>query len=81
MRTSTSLTQNEVDAYTQFATEKKVITDGDVGVKNANILCEPIINQDFDITPQKLSLSFSQVKSQLKFKRAANSKPRLLLSN
>jgi hypothetical protein len=78
VRTSPSITQNEVDAYTQFATEKKVITDGDVGVKNANILCDPIINQDFDITPQKLSLSFAQVKSQLKFKSAANSKAEAL---
>jgi hypothetical protein len=74
MRTSTSLTQNEVDAYMQFATEKKVITDGDVGVKNANILCDPIINQDSDITPQKLFLSFSQVKSQLEFKSVAHSR-------
>ena len=33
MRTSTSITQNEVDAYTQFALENKIITDGDVGIK------------------------------------------------
>jgi hypothetical protein len=72
VRTSTSLTQNEVDAYTQFAAENKIIADGDVGVKNANILCDPIINQDSDITPQKLLLSFSQVKSQLEFKSAAH---------
>lgn len=74
MRTSTSLTQNEVDAYMQFATEKKIITDGDVGVKNANLLCDPIVNQDSDITPHKLSLSFSQVKSRLEFKSVAHSR-------
>lgn len=74
MRTSTSITQNEIDAYTQFAAENKIIADGDVGVKNANILCDPIIDQAADITPQTLSLSFSQVKSQLKFKSVANLK-------
>jgi hypothetical protein len=74
MRTSASVNQNEIDAYTQFASENKIITDGDVGVKNANILCDPIIDQAADITPQTLSLSFSQVKSQLKFKSVANLK-------
>jgi hypothetical protein len=74
MRTSTSLTQNEVDAYTQFATENKIITDGDVGVKNANILCDQIIKQNSDITPQTLSLSLSRVKDQLRLKSAAHSR-------
>jgi hypothetical protein len=74
VRTSTSLTQNEVDAYAQFAAENKIITDGDVGVKNPNILCDPIINQDSDITPQKLLLSFSRVKTQLEFKSVAHSR-------
>jgi hypothetical protein len=65
MRTSTSITQNEVNAYAQFASENKIITDGDVGVKNADILCNPIINRDSDITPQALSASFARVKGQL----------------
>jgi hypothetical protein len=66
VRTSNSITQNEVDAYTQFALENKIITDGDVGVKNADILCNPIINRDSDITPQSLSASFAKVRSQLR---------------
>src|SRR5580698_2743892 len=74
MRTSASITQNEVDAYNQFATANKVITDGDVGVKNADILCKPIIDRNSDITPQTLSLSFSRVKNQLKLKSAAHSR-------
>jgi hypothetical protein len=74
VRTSPSVTQNEVDAYAQFALENKIITDGDVGVKNADILCNPIIDQDFDITPRALLLSFSQVKRLLKFKSAAHSR-------
>jgi hypothetical protein len=74
MRTSASITQNEVDAYTQFAAANKVITDGDVGVKNADILCNPIIDRNSDITPQTLSLSFSRVKNQLKLKSAAHSR-------
>jgi hypothetical protein len=40
--------------------------DGDVGVKNADILCNPIINRDSDITPAALSASFANVRSQLR---------------
>jgi hypothetical protein len=74
MRTSTSLTQNEVDAYNQFAAENKIISDGDVGVKNADILCNPIIDRNSDITPQTLSLSLLRVKDQLRLKSAAQSR-------
>jgi hypothetical protein len=66
VRTSPSITQNEVDAYAQFAAENKIITDGAVGVKNADILCNPIINRDSDITPATLSASFAKVRSQLR---------------
>ena len=31
-----------------------------VGVKNADILCKPIIDRNSDITPQTLSLSLSR---------------------
>jgi hypothetical protein len=74
MRTSASITQNEVDAYMQFATENKIITDGEVGVKNANALCDQIIEQNSDITQHTLSLSLSRVKDQLKLKSAARSR-------
>jgi hypothetical protein len=66
VRTSPSITQNEVNAYAQFALENEIITDGDVGVKNADILCNTIINLDSDITPQALSASFAKVRSQLR---------------
>jgi hypothetical protein len=81
MRTSPSITQNEVDAYTQFAAANKVITDGDVGVKNADILCKPIIDRSSDITPQTLSLSLSRVKEQLRLKSAAHSRADELAHN
>jgi hypothetical protein len=74
MRTSPSITQNEIDAYTQFAAANKIITDGDVGVMNANILCKPIIDRNSDITPQTLSLSLLRVRDQLKLKSAAHSR-------
>jgi hypothetical protein len=74
VRTSTSLTQKEIDAFTQFAAENKIITDGDVGVKNADTLCKPIIDRNSDITPQTLSLSLSRVSDQLKLKSAAHSR-------
>ena len=40
----------------------------------ADVLCNPIVNGESDITHQTLSVSLSQVKSQLQFKSAANSK-------
>jgi hypothetical protein len=74
VRTSTSITQNEIDAFTQFALENKIITDGDVGVKNADILCNPIINRDSDITPAALSASFVKVKGQLQMQSSTYKK-------
>jgi hypothetical protein len=74
VRTSPSITQNEIDAFSQFALANKIITDGDVGVKNADILCNPIINRDSDITPDALSASFTKVKGQLQLKSATYKK-------
>ena len=74
MRTSTSIAENEISAFTQFALDNKIITDGEVGAENANILCEPIINRQSDISSQTLSQSFARVKDQLKFKSAAHAK-------
>jgi hypothetical protein len=54
--------------------ENKIITDGDVGVKNADILCNPIINRDSDIIPAALSASFANVRSQLRMKSATYKK-------
>ena len=51
---------------TEFIGERVDITDGAVGVKNADILCNPIINRDSDITPATLSASFAKVRSQLR---------------
>src|ERR1700733_12559636 len=70
MRTSPSLTEVEIQAFTKFAMDHEVITDGETGVKNANILCTPIIDLDSDITPEGLADSFAKVKSQLKLKSA-----------
>ena len=74
MRTSPSLTAVEIAAFTRFAMDHEIIIDGETGVKNADILCNPIINLDSDITPQALSASFAKVKSQLRTKSAAYKK-------
>ena len=66
MRTSPSLTEVEIQAFTRFATDHDIIIDGETGVRNADILCTPIIEVDSDITPQALSASFAKVRSQLR---------------
>jgi hypothetical protein len=70
MRTSPSLTESEIQAFTKFATDHEIIIDGETGVRNANTLCTPIIDLDSDITPVTLSDSFAKVKSQLRLKNA-----------
>jgi hypothetical protein len=70
MRTSPSLTEVEIQAFTKFAMDHDIITDGETGVRNADILCNPIINRDSDITPEAMSASFAKVNSQLKIKSA-----------
>jgi hypothetical protein len=65
MRTSPSLTEVEIQAFTKFAIDHEIITDGETGVRNANILCTPIIDLDSDITPAALSDSFAKVNSLL----------------
>ena len=74
MRTSPSLTAVEIAAFTRFAMDHEIIIDGETGVRNADILCNPIINLDSDITPAALSASFAKVKSQLRTKSAAYKK-------
>jgi hypothetical protein len=74
MRTSPGITKVEIAAFTQFAVDHEIITDGETGVKNANILCTPIIDLDADITSQALSDSFTKVRSQLKLKSATYKK-------
>src|SRR5580704_4581092 len=74
MRTSPSLTEVEIQAFTKFAMDHDIITDGETGVRNADILCNPIINRDSDITPEALSTSFARVNSQLKIKSATYKK-------
>jgi hypothetical protein len=70
MRTSPSLTEVEIQAFTQFAIDHEIIIDGDTGVRNADILCNPIINHDSDITAEALSASFAKVRGQLRMKSA-----------
>ena len=70
MRTSPSLTEVEIQAFTKFAMDHDITTDGENGVRNADILCNPIVNGDSDITPEALSTSFAKVNSQLKIKSA-----------
>jgi hypothetical protein len=75
MRTSPSKpTDVEIAAFTRFAFDHDIIVDGEVGVRNADILCGPIINADFDITAQTLQESFARVKAQLQIKSATYKK-------
>ena len=74
MRTSPSLTEVEIAAFTRFAMDHDIIIDGETGVKNADILCNPIINLDSDITAAALSASFAKVRSQLQIKSATYKK-------
>jgi hypothetical protein len=64
------LSDVEIQAFTKFAHDYDIITDDEVGVRNANILCGPIINADSTITPQTLAASFLNVRSQLQIKSA-----------
>jgi hypothetical protein len=74
MRTSPSLTEVEIAAFTRFAMDHDIVIDGETGVKNADILCNPIIEVDSDITLEALAASFVRVKSQLKIKSATYQK-------
>jgi hypothetical protein len=62
----------EIQAFTKFASDYDIITDGDIGVRNADILCGPIINSESNssITAQTLAASLLSVKSQIQFKSA-----------
>ncbi len=75
MRTSAP-TAVEVAAFNKFAQDFDIIADGEVGVENANTLCNPIINNDSNptITAQTLAASLFNVKNQIKFKSAAYKK-------
>lgn len=70
MRTSPVITKVEIAAFTQFAMDHDIIVDGEVGVQNANTLCNSIIERDSDITAEALSASFQKVRNQLQIKSA-----------
>jgi hypothetical protein len=73
----------EIAAFTKFASDYDIITDGDIGVKNADILCGPIINSESNsvITTQTLAASLLNVKSQIQFKSATYKKADELARN
>jgi hypothetical protein len=81
MRTSPGITEVETAAFTQFAMDYEIITDGETGVRNANILCTPIIDLDSDITPAALQASFQKVSAQLRLKGATYKKADELAGN
>jgi hypothetical protein len=74
MRASRSLTDLEIAAFTKFAHDYDIIIDDGVGVRNADILCGPIINSDSDITTQTLAASFLNVRTQLALKSSTYKK-------
>jgi hypothetical protein len=74
VRTSPTITEIEIAAFTQFAMDHEIITDGETGVRNADLLCGPIIEADSDITAVTMQASFAKVRSRLKLKSATYKK-------
>jgi hypothetical protein len=68
MRTS-ALTVAEQAAFNKFAQDFDIITEGAVGIQNASLLCESIINSETNptITAQTLAASLLKVKNQIRF--------------
>jgi hypothetical protein len=75
MRTSAP-SPTEIAAFNKFAQDYDIITAGEVGVRNADILCTPIINSEFnsELTPRTLTASLLNVKSRIQFKSATYKK-------
>ena len=71
MRTSAP-SPTEVAVYSKFAHDFDIVEAGEVGVKNAHLICGPIINSESNtnITAQTLAASLLKVKNQIKFKSA-----------
>jgi hypothetical protein len=69
MRTSPP-SPTEVAIYSKFTRDFDIVEAGPVGVKNADILCGPIISSESNsaITAQTLAASLLKVKSQVTFK-------------
>lgn len=77
---SSILSDSEIAAFTKFTTDYDILIDHEVGVKNADILCGPIINSDSEITLQTLAASLLNVKNQIQFKSAMYKKAEALTS-
>jgi hypothetical protein len=75
MRTSPP-SPTEVAVYSKFAHDFDIIEAGEVGVKNADLICGPIINSESNsnITAQTLAASLLNVKNQIQFKSATYKK-------
>jgi hypothetical protein len=75
MRTSPP-SPTEQAVFNKFARDYDIITDGEIGVQNANVLCNPIINSETnpELTTQTLAASLLKVKNQIKFKSATYKK-------
>ena len=71
MRTSPP-SPTEVAVYSKFARDFDIIEEGEVGVRNADLICGPIINSESNsnITAQTLAASLLNVKNQIQFKSA-----------
>ena len=69
MRTSPP-SSTEVAVYSKFTRDFDIVEAGEVGVRNADLICGPIINSasNSTITAQTLAASLLKVKSQIRFK-------------
>jgi len=73
MRTSTTITQNEVDAYAKFCAEHNIINDGtQADIDNSNLVLDYFTKTwNEDITEANLAQAFPQLKPLLKFQSQA----------
>jgi hypothetical protein len=69
MRTSTTITQNEVDAYAKFCAEHNIVNDNSqADAANAELVVDYFLNTwKQDITEANLAAAFPQLKQHLKF--------------
>ena len=68
-RTSTQLTQAELDAYDQYAIDNGLVLEGAIGRQNGDLLGGFIVNQmKADITPQTLEAAVKHLRDKLTWK-------------
>ena len=67
-RTSTEITQKEKDAFHNFCTEHRIVTDDEVGRANGDLIGEYIVlTWKEDITPRTLAVALDKLRDRIVF--------------